>query len=243
MTTPDGKAPPPAYEPPSRRANLGGRPTLLNDDMIREICRSLEGAVPLETAAAKQGISSSTARDWLRRGARDIRAGITDSLHARFADLAKQADAYAEERLTLHASKAAEKYWIAAVTLLERRWPNRWKRPTDDRENRRVVMETALRAVVDTIRLVRDARPGMTDDELVAYVFEHIELPFEDAPEPTSPRDATATTPVVVQAPPTDGGKPAALPAGGPVIDVEEAPPGLEEQRREGAEQVLKGEK
>lgn len=237
--------PPQTDMPPSRRPNIGvGRPTLLNEEMIRAICKSIEGGVYLETAAAKQGIAAATVRDWVRHGARDLRAGVTDSIHARFSAAIKESDAYAEDRLTLWASQAAEKYWVAALAIMERRWPSRWKRPTDDRENKRAVMEAVLRAVVDTIRLVREARPGMTDDELVAYVFEHIELPFEDVPEPTSPRDATATTPIVVQVPPSGGGEAsaAALPAG-PVIDAEVVDsPGLEEQRAQGAEKVLKGD-
>lgn len=226
------------YEPPSRQPNIGaGRPILLDEQMIREICKSLEGGVYLETAAAKQGISVSTLRDWIRHGARDLRAGVKDSIHARLSVAIKESDAYAEERLTLHASKAAEKYWVASLAIMERRWPQRWRRPTDDRENKRAVMEAVLKAVIDTIRLVGQARPGMTDDELVAHVFDNIELPFEDAPEPTSPRDAAATAPIIVQVP---SGTP---PASGPVIDAEVVEPGLEERRSREAEKVLKGGK
>jgi len=237
--------PPQTPLPPSQRPNIGvGRPTLLDEEMIRAICKSIEGGAYLETAAARQGVHASTVRDWLRRGARELRAGVTDSIYARFAEAVKEADAYAEERLALFASKAAEKYWVAALAIMERRWPQRWRRPTDDRENKRAIIEAVLRAVVDTIRLVREARPGMTDDELVAYVFEHIELPFEDVPEPTSPRDAIASAPIVVQMPPSGGGEApaAALPAG-PVIDAEVVDsPGLEEQRARGAEKVLRGD-
>lgn len=225
--------------PPSRRANIGaGRPTLLTEDMIRGVCQSLEGGAFIGTAAAKQGINDGTLRTWLRRGARDLRAGIEDSLHARLVTAVKEADAWAEDRLTMHASKAAEKYWMAALSILERRWPGRWKRPTDDREAKRAILEAVLKAVVDTIRLVREAQPGLSDDELVAYVFEHIELPFEDAPEPTSPRDASATAPMLVQIP--SSSQP---PAKGPVIDAEtEDAPALEAQRAAGAEEVLKGD-
>lgn len=211
-----------------------GRPVLLTPELMEEICKDIKGGSFVQAAVAKAGISTSTYYDWLRQGARERRAGIEDSLYVAFSEAVKKADGFAENRLTHHASKAAETNHMAAFILLERRWPQRWRRPTDDRENKRATMEAVLKAVIDTVRLVREAAPGLTDEQLIEHVFDNIELPHEDAPEPTGPREAAAEAPPIRRAPP----------AVGPIIDAEIVEPtDLEERRAKGAEAVLKESK
>ena len=101
----------------------GGRPTKLTPEIQQMIVNALTSGVYLETAAAHAGISRETLNEWLRAGVR-----CKSGKQKEFSDAIKKALATAETRLVDTVNLASQQQWQAAMTLLERRWPQRWAR-------------------------------------------------------------------------------------------------------------------
>jgi len=98
------------------------RATKLTPDVHTLVVQLLGAGNYIETAAAAAGVSSSTMRDWLRRGAR-ARSGIYRELH----EAVNKATAEAEAKDVIRISKAASSgEWRAAAWKLERRYPERF---------------------------------------------------------------------------------------------------------------------
>lgn len=86
-------------------------------------------------AARYAGIDPSTLRRWLRRG-RDAKSGRYRSLYL----AVRKAETYAEIRAVAIVQKQMEGNWRAAVSYLERKFPERWGSPaarTQARQSRR----------------------------------------------------------------------------------------------------------
>ena len=100
-----------------------GRPTKLTPEVQTTIVNALASGVYLETAASVAGISRDTLNAWLKNGAQ-CKSGVQKD----FSDAIKKALATAETRLVDTVNLASQQQWQAAMTLLERRWPQRWGR-------------------------------------------------------------------------------------------------------------------
>lgn len=122
-----------------------GRPSKLTPELVERILDSVLGGAYFETAAQAAGVNKTTLYRWLRR-ADDLEAAAaehTDS-DAEFVDVYAHTDpahwVYLDFR---HALKSAEAYvetdllgrargaglgWQAFMTILERRFPDRWGR-------------------------------------------------------------------------------------------------------------------
>jgi hypothetical protein len=85
------------------------------------VCQLVQvGVEPLQ-AALTQGVSEATFEEWMRRG----RAGGPGSMcHVQFRTAVLKAEAECEAMLVRQLR--AGKQWQAAVTMLERRFPERW---------------------------------------------------------------------------------------------------------------------
>ncbi len=98
------------------------RPTGLTPDVQERICQAIRAGAPPETAAVYAGIGKSTYYAWMRRGERGAGPFVE------FREAIKKALAEFEVRTVTLVQQAAPADWQAAMTLLERRFPDRWGR-------------------------------------------------------------------------------------------------------------------
>ena len=104
-----------------------GRTTKLTKPVQDRIVELLELGNYQGTAARAAGISRSTFHRWMQRGA-DDKATNTASAYRDFRDSVKKAEANAEVAAVKCVLDGAEKSWQAAMTYLERKFPERWSR-------------------------------------------------------------------------------------------------------------------
>lgn len=100
-----------------------GAPIKLTREIIKNIHFQLRNCAYAETAARMCGIPKSTFYYWLEKAKESECAAIYREL----LDTVEKAQAEAETRATEIILKAAESgQWKAALSLLERRFPQRW---------------------------------------------------------------------------------------------------------------------
>jgi len=104
-----------------------GRPTKLTKPVQDRIVELLAAGNYQETAARAAGISRSTFHRWMKRGAHAKQRG-KDSRYRDFRDSVKKAEAVAEVAAVKCVIDASETKWQAAMTFLERKFPERWSR-------------------------------------------------------------------------------------------------------------------
>lgn len=105
-----------------REAKSPGRPTKLTPKLQREICKHLASGCYAVTACAVCGIGETTFYNWLERGAKG------EEPYAEFVASVKEAEHLAEVRAVALVQKAMVDDWKAAMTWLERKFPDRWSR-------------------------------------------------------------------------------------------------------------------
>lgn len=89
---------------------------------------SLRNGAPVQAALAFAGIHHSTFYAWLKQGAKDRAENRATTRYAVFHREYEEALGACEVRLASLVSRAADKDWKAAMTMLERKWPERWAR-------------------------------------------------------------------------------------------------------------------
>ena len=112
-------------------------------EVVDNFLNALRGGNHVYIAADFAGINKDTLQTWVRRGAREIVRAHTEmdkmgwrkprflkkeAIYARFAKNVQQAVAASEVRLSTSVTREAETNWVAAMTMLERRFPERWSR-------------------------------------------------------------------------------------------------------------------
>lgn len=100
-----------------------GRPTKLNRDRHDRIVQMLRSGNYRDAAARAAGIAPSTLYSWLERGSNEQVGPYHD-----FAAAVDQAEAEAEVYAVAIIRRAMADNYRAAVTYLERRHPERWRR-------------------------------------------------------------------------------------------------------------------
>ena len=108
-----------------------GPPLKLNDGMITALALCMRQGNYLITAAHLCHISYDAVNSWLRLGELHLKDGNTDTLFARLVLALKNAEAEAEAEIVKVVRETAtkkERNWIAGMTFLERRHPDRWGR-------------------------------------------------------------------------------------------------------------------
>ena len=99
------------------------RPSKLTAEVSERICRAIRAGNYPATAARAAGIAESTFYRWMEEG-RSAESGKYRDFH----EAVKRAEAEGEARAVVLISKAMAKDWRAAMALLERRHPERWRR-------------------------------------------------------------------------------------------------------------------
>lgn len=94
--------------------------TKLTPELQKNLIRYIQAGSHIVVACKAVGISEVTFYDWVKRG----RAG--EELYLKFLKSIKKAQAKTEIRNIAIVQKAAEKNWVAAMTWLERKYPQRW---------------------------------------------------------------------------------------------------------------------
>ena len=101
----------------------GGAPTKLNQKAQERICEAVRAGNYLAVSARCAGIHYDTLREWVQRGEREK----TGAYHE-FSEALKKAESDSEEYAVKMVVSAMPKNWAAAMTYLERRYPDKWRR-------------------------------------------------------------------------------------------------------------------
>lgn len=99
------------------------RPTKLTPEVKDKILHAIRMGCYASVAAQAAGISEATFYLWINRGERE-----QASIYSDFVEALKIAEAQAEARCVEMVQLAAPDNWQAAMTLMERRWSERWRR-------------------------------------------------------------------------------------------------------------------
>jgi hypothetical protein len=111
-----------------RRAGTGLHALKMTIETRNTILLSIRAGAPIEAALSFAGVSRSTFYQWLRNGAKDRAENRNTTRYAVFHRDYEEALGACEVRLSKIVSEAAKDDWKAAMTMLERKWPERWAR-------------------------------------------------------------------------------------------------------------------
>lgn len=100
-----------------------GRPTDLTPALQKKIIAMIRDGVTPEIAAVAAGVGRTTYYRWTARGREETEGPYRD-----FWDAIEKAIAECEARAVHVVAKAFGTSWQAAMTLMERRFPDRWSR-------------------------------------------------------------------------------------------------------------------
>lgn len=100
-----------------------GRPTKLTPELQERIVQAVRAGNHFEAAARSAGIAQSTFYRWLERGAEE-----DDGAYSDFRAALRRAEAESEVHAVAVIRKAMTDDWRAALALIERRYPERWRR-------------------------------------------------------------------------------------------------------------------
>lgn len=110
--------------------SVPGRPGKLTDQITTQIVEIVLEGNYRETAAQIVGVNKTTLYRWIARGEEhdsDGKVPAGEQIYVDFCHALKSAEAYAEALLLRHASSGGFG-WQAPMTVLERKYPNRWGR-------------------------------------------------------------------------------------------------------------------
>jgi len=99
-----------------------GRPTKLTPRIHTVVVESIRAGNYMEVAARAAGVDKATLYRWLEKGAK------TSGVYRDFRDAIETADADSEAESVKTIVEAGRRNWKAAMTYLERRHPDRWRR-------------------------------------------------------------------------------------------------------------------
>ena len=102
---------------------MAGRNSKLTPEVHEKIVTALRAGNYSKVAAEYAGIGESTFYRWLQKG-RAAKRGM----YREFADAVQQAEREAEIRAVAILQRHMEDNWQAAMTFLERKFPERWGR-------------------------------------------------------------------------------------------------------------------
>lgn len=108
-----------------KKKKTGGRTTKLTPEVLEKIVAAIRAGNYAVVAAAFAGISERTYYRWMHRG-REEKKGI----YWQFCQAVEKAESEAEVRAVAIIQKHMETNWQAAMTYLERKYPDRWARRT-----------------------------------------------------------------------------------------------------------------
>lgn len=103
--------------------NRGGRSSKLTPEVQKKIVSAIRAGNYAQVAAKYAGIGETTYYVWLQRGKEESRGKYKE-----FREAVKRAESEAEVRTVALIHRHMESSWQAAMTYLERKFPDRWGR-------------------------------------------------------------------------------------------------------------------
>jgi hypothetical protein len=103
---------------------MSRRSKIDDEALVGRILDALRAGCTYEASASAGPISPSTFYEWMRHGEVD-----PNGVHGAFAERVRDAELEAERRITEQWTAAVPSDWRAAVAFLERRFPERWRKP------------------------------------------------------------------------------------------------------------------
>lgn len=127
----------------------GGAPTKRTPEVESRLLGLLRAAVPKEAAARSVGLAPSTFFKWQQED-------------AEFSEAVEKAVAESEAVLIARVAKASQepKHWTAAMTLLERRFPERWRRRDAIEVDGRLELDVTLARLREIAKEALRESPG-----------------------------------------------------------------------------------
>ncbi len=107
-----------------------GRPSKLTPEVQEKICQAIREGNYYEAACAYAGIGYSTFRMWMVKGEK-----AKSGKYREFVEAVKRAEYEAEARLVAQWQKHMPENWQAIATFLERRYPQRWGKRLDVKQD------------------------------------------------------------------------------------------------------------
>ncbi|CAB4199230.1 hypothetical protein UFOVP1336_21 [uncultured Caudovirales phage] len=123
-----------------------GRPSKKTEQRVEALLQSLRAGASRQRAAALAGIHRDTLYEWMKQD-------------PAFSDAIEKAEAFAEFRFLARVATAAEneRSWQAAAWILERRFPNEWRRregvEISGAEGKAIEVKTSADPAADAARL------------------------------------------------------------------------------------------
>lgn len=157
---------------PRQTPSKGGRPSKCTPEVVTAICDNVRNGNYLETAAWAAGIDDRTLSNWRKWGS-DGREP-----YRQFFLAVKRAEADAEIDLVAQVKRGEQFVWVAAATLLERRFRKRWSRgeleyELRERQAQAQIAETEARAELARAKSRGDVIDvNVLDAEAVKDIFE-----------------------------------------------------------------------
>lgn len=142
-----------------------GRPSKLTPEVQERICQAIRAGNYYEAACAYAGIDYSTFRRWIIKGEK-----AKSGRYHNFCEAIKRAEHEAEVRLVAMWQKHMPENWQAIATFLERRYPDRWGRRMDVKQDikQEVQGQVTERHEYDiTQRIISDPETAKLADRLL----------------------------------------------------------------------------
>jgi len=110
--------------------NEMARPSKLTPEITKRLIEAIRAGNYYEAACAYAGIGYSTFRAWMIKGEK-----AKSGKYREFMEAIKKAEYEAEARLVAQWQKHMPENWQAIATFLERRYPERWGKRVDVKQN------------------------------------------------------------------------------------------------------------
>ncbi len=140
------------------KVKTGGRKSKLTPELITKMSGIMAQGHYFITACNACDIGKTIAYDWVKQGESDIDQG-NDSLFSNLVESLKKAEAIAEQRLLQVVSDKAltGKEWLPAMTILERRHPDRWGR----KDRSLIQIDEHKTVTITNVEVIKDYGRGM----------------------------------------------------------------------------------
>lgn len=175
--------------------DMGGRPTILTEQISDTICGLMRAGAPLSVASDSVGIARITLREWLKRGAKAIKEKLTDPTELLYADFNTEINKAAAEfnfDLVGTISASAKFDWKAALALLQVRLRKEFGPSIEQRhtgKNGKELPPSQQNTIV------------ITEDRFAKYPLEIQAILLQELENEENP-------PAIIDARPTNGAKP-----------------------------------